>query len=149
MFFHAWMHARAPWRCNIQIRQPESTNHGKINNNGNVNFHQQNVMLPDCVHPGAPRSTVFFFLSTANPGRTYHRKKNQQSNPDAIYVHPYPRPCLRSAITDHERKNNRPESSLPPSTTGARAPASKIIPLLTMSKVSICAPARAARVPRQ
>jgi hypothetical protein len=61
MFFLAWMHARAPWRCNIQIRQPESTNHGKINNNGNVNFHQQNVMLPDCVHPGAPRSTVFFF----------------------------------------------------------------------------------------
>jgi hypothetical protein len=76
--FHAWMHARAPWHCNIHIRQPESTNHGKINNNGNVNFHQQDVMLPDCVHPGAPRSMVFFFfLSTANPGRTYHEKKQQ------------------------------------------------------------------------
>jgi hypothetical protein len=58
--FHAWMHARAPWRCNILIRQPESTNHGKIINNGNVNFHQQDVVLPDCVHPGAPRSMVFF-----------------------------------------------------------------------------------------
>jgi hypothetical protein len=91
---------------------------------------------------------VFFsFQRQIQEGRITEKKK--QSNPDAIYVHPYPRPRLRSAITDHERNNNRPESSLPLSTTGARAPANKIIPLLTMSKVSICAPAWAARVPSQ
>jgi hypothetical protein len=77
--FHAWMHARAPWRCNILIRQPESTNHEKINNNRNVNFHQQDVVLPDCVHPGAPRSMVFFsFQRQIQEGHITEKKTNNQ-----------------------------------------------------------------------
>jgi hypothetical protein len=68
-----WMHARAPRRCNIQILQIHKAQiTEKINNNGNINVHQQDVVLPDCVHHGAPRSMVFF--SKANPGRTYHGK---------------------------------------------------------------------------
>jgi hypothetical protein len=125
----------------------QNTNHRKINNNGNVNFHQQDVMLPNCVHPGAPRSMVFFPFN-GKSSKDVSRKKKNQSNPDAIYVHPYPRPRLRSAITYHERNNNRPESSLPPSTTGARA-GQQDYSTVTMSKVSICAPARVARVPSQ
>ena len=54
-------HAAAVFLSFWQIQKARTTK--KINNKGNVNVHRQDVVVPDCVHPSAPRSTVFFFLS--------------------------------------------------------------------------------------
>ena len=61
---HGCMHVHPAPTCSrgtlLFSANLESTDHGKINNKGNVNVHRQDVVVPDCVHPSAPRSTVFF-----------------------------------------------------------------------------------------
>ena len=54
-------HATAVFLSFRQIQKAQVTE--KINNKGNINVHRQDVVVPDCVHPSTPRSTVFFFLS--------------------------------------------------------------------------------------
>ena len=63
-------HAAAVFLSFRQIQKAQITE--KINNKGNVNVHRQDVVVPDCVHPSAPRSTVFFPFKK---NRTNHRKK--------------------------------------------------------------------------
>jgi hypothetical protein len=105
----------------------QNTNHRKINNNGNVNFHQQDVMLPDCVHPGAPRSMVFFFPFNGKSSKDVSRKKtNQILMPSmCIPIHDHASGQLSHITKETIIALNH--LCLPP--LQGRAPASKIIPL--------------------
>jgi len=69
-------HAAAVFLSFRQIQKAQITE--KINNMGNINVHRQDVVV-DCVHPCAPRSTVFFSF----PGKS---DKSQEKNNNQILM---------------------------------------------------------------
>ena len=90
---HGCMHVHPAQTCScgilILLTNPESIDHEKINNKGNVNVHRQDVVVPDCVHPNAPRSTVFFSFQGKSD-------KSQEKNNNQILM-----PSLCIPINNH------------------------------------------------
>jgi len=105
--FHAWMHARAP-RSNMQrdnlIFFDKSRKHRsrKKSTIREMLTSTGRTLLCPIACTLALQDLRYFFSFQGKSDKS--QEKQQQSNPDAIYVHLYPQPRLRSAITNHKRR---------------------------------------------